>query len=64
MDGELVPRDVKEADLRDEVNLRTCRAGYTTRDGGPIPRRPTAAVNWGRQKLNVWPRDGRGNLIE
>lgn len=32
---ELVSPDVSEKDLRDEVNLRTNRAGYTDRDGQP-----------------------------
>jgi hypothetical protein len=64
MDGELVPQDVKESDLRDEVNLRTYRAGYTTRDGRRRPRLPTVVCGWGREKLNVWPRDEQGNLIE
>ena len=35
---ELVPADVSEKDLRDEVNLRTHRAGYTDRDGQPMVR--------------------------
>jgi hypothetical protein len=30
---EIVPANVSENDLRDEVNCRTCKAGYTTRDG-------------------------------
>lgn len=62
--GELVPSDVSEKDFRAEVNLRTARAGYTTRDGGRIPRRIMAAINFGRTKLNVWPRDEQGNLID
>jgi len=39
LDGELVPPGVSERDLRDEVNLRTHRAGYTDRDGQPMERR-------------------------
>lgn len=35
MRGEIVPNDVSEKDLRDEVNRRTARAGYTTRLGEP-----------------------------
>ena len=35
---ELVPPDVSEKDLRDEVNHRTHRAGYTDRDGQPMVR--------------------------
>lgn len=33
---DIVPRDVSSVELRDEVNTRTHRAGYTTKDGGPI----------------------------
>jgi hypothetical protein len=62
--SELVPPNVSEADLRDEVNRRTARAGYTTRNGEmPYATRVQGLCNWGRQKLNVWPRDKHGNLI-
>jgi hypothetical protein len=64
MEGELVPPDVPLRDLRAEVNLRSSRAGYTTRDGRPIPPKIQAVVPWGRRRLNVWPRDADGNLIE
>jgi hypothetical protein len=33
MDTELVPDNVSQSDLRDEVNRRTAKAGYTTRLG-------------------------------
>lgn len=33
--GEIVPVNVNEKDLRDEVNRRTAKAGYTTRLGEP-----------------------------
>jgi hypothetical protein len=35
---ELVPPTVAEKDLRDEVNHRTHKAGYTDRDGQPMVR--------------------------
>ena len=62
--GEFVPDGVSKRELRDEVNVRTHRAGYTTRDGGPIPLKIMGRVAWGRQKLNVWPRDAAGRLID
>jgi hypothetical protein len=31
--AELVPNNVSDKDLKDEVNRRTARAGYTTRFG-------------------------------
>jgi len=63
--GEFVPDDVTAAEARDEVNYRARQAGYpVTRDGKPVPRLPTMINPWGRAKLNVWPRDEHGNLIE
>jgi hypothetical protein len=65
MNGELVPANVSESALRDEVNRRTAKAGYTTRHGEcRAATRIQGLVGWGRQKLNVWPRDKDGNLIE
>jgi hypothetical protein len=32
---EIVPANVSEKDLKDEVNRRTAKAGYTTRLGEP-----------------------------
>jgi hypothetical protein len=32
----LVPNTISESDLRDEVNRRTARAGYTSRTGEPL----------------------------
>jgi len=34
-DGEIVSFRESEKTLRDEVNRRTCKAGYTNREGGP-----------------------------
>jgi len=63
--GEFVPDDVTPAEARDEVNFRARQAGYpVTRDGRPIPHKPTLLVTWGRAKLNVWPRDADGKLID
>lgn len=64
MSLELVPQDVSPRDLRQESYRRSWRAGYTTRDGGPIPRRIQVTCPWGRPRLNVWPRDAAGELIE
>jgi hypothetical protein len=35
MSFEIVPANVSEKDLKDEVNRRTAKAGYTTRLGEP-----------------------------
>ena len=63
-DLEIVPDDVSMQDFRDEVNFRTHRAGYTTRDGGRKLLKIQTSVSWGRTKFNVWPRDADGNLID
>ena len=34
-DGEIVDWNEGEANVREEVNRRTCKAGYTNREGGP-----------------------------
>jgi hypothetical protein len=65
MNGEIVPHNVSEKDLRDEVNRRTARAGYTTRLGEPPYRTKIQnIIGFGEQKLNVWKRDENGNLID
>ena len=33
-DGETVAWNESEANVREEVNRRTCKAGYTNREGG------------------------------
>lgn len=33
---EIIPQDVNEKDLREEVHRRTAKAGYTTRHGEPV----------------------------
>ena len=62
---ELVPENVSETDLKEEVNKRTSRAGYTTRYGEcPYATKIQTTSNFGKVKLNVWPRDKAGNLID
>jgi len=64
MKSEFVPDDISNRDLREEVNIRTSKAGYTTREGRPVPLKITTTMPFGKQKLNVWPRDADGKLIE
>lgn len=62
---ELVPENVSEKDLKDEVHRRTSRAGYTTRYGEcPYATKIQTTVQFGKVKLNLWPRDKDGNLID
>jgi len=76
MNGDLISPNVNEKDLRDEVNRRTAKAGYTTRFGEPPYRTKIMSYPadeqyrknydriFGERKLNVWPRDENGNLID
>lgn len=63
--GEIVDWNESEANVREEVNKRTCKAGYTNREGGPpATGKIMTTSNWGETKLNIWPRDENGNLID
>ncbi len=63
--GELVPFNVPQKDVEDEVNRRTAKAGYTTRYGEcPYRTRIQETVSFGAVRLNVWPRDADGQLID
>ena len=63
--GELVPDDLSPRDLRAEAGLRAYAAGHDVRRDGGRPRPKIQGLNpWGRQRLNVWPRDAHGRLIE
>jgi hypothetical protein len=61
---EIVPDDIPDKDLREEVNRRTFRAGYTTREGKPVPLKIMTTVPFGEVRLNIWPRDKNGKLID
>jgi hypothetical protein len=62
---ELVPDNVSDNDVKDEANRRASKAGYTTRLGeSPNRTKIQTSVPFGREKLNVWPRDKHGNLIQ
>jgi len=65
MRSELVPDNVNEKDLKDEVLRRNARAGYTTRFGEmPYATKIMTTVPFGKTKFNVWPRDKHGKLID
>ena len=62
---ELVPENVSDKDLRDEVLKRSSRAGYCTRFGeSPCRTKIMTTSGVGKEKLNVWPRDKNGNLTD
>ena len=51
-------------DYHEELNIRSHRAGHTTREGAPVPSKVTIAVGMGESKVHdVWPRDENGNLV-
>ena len=58
-----MPFNASEKDIQDEVNSRTHKAGYTTRDGNPTFGTKIMGPGIGRSRLNQWPRDKEGNLI-
>ena len=65
MNGELVSVDVSDKDLHEEVNRRTAKAGYTTKYGECTQAtKIQTSVPFGEEKLNLWPRDENGDLID
>ncbi len=58
-------RGMPQEEYMQELNSRSHKAGYTTREGGPIPFKTMAVVGFGKPKPpKLWPRDENGNLIE
>ena len=55
-------RGMPQRDYLEELNIRSSKAGYTTREGKQIPAK-IMSVGFGKSKLNIWPRDSEGNLI-
>ncbi|KKM88779.1 hypothetical protein LCGC14_1255260 [marine sediment metagenome] len=56
-------RGMPQRDYLQELNIRSHRAGYTTREGKQIPAK-IMSRGFGVSKLNVWPRDPiTGELI-
>ena len=62
--GDIVPFNASNAAVQDEVNLRSWKAGYTNRQGEPTYSTKIMAQGFGESKLNTWPRDKNGQLIE
>ena len=61
-DEELIPADVSDSDLADEMNMRSHKAGLTNRRGECCKSVKIMSQGFGPSKLNVWPRDKNGNL--
>ena len=63
--GEIVDWNEGESNIKEEVNRRTYKAGYTNREGGPpATGKIQISVPFGKVKLNIWPRDNERNLID
>ncbi len=61
----MLPGTRSESDLRDEMNHRSAKKGLTNRQGECS--RSTGKImshGFGESKLNVWPRDANGRLID
>lgn len=63
-DGEVVAWNESESNVQEEVNHRTARAGYSNKYGEPIGATKIMSRGIGESKLNIWPRDKNGQLID
>lgn len=65
-DCELIAQNRSGKDLRDEMNARTYKSGLTNRQGecSRASGKIMSIVSFGKAKLNIWPRDASGQLIE
>ena len=63
-DGEIIAWNESEANVREEANRRTAKVGYTTRYGECTRATKIMSCGIGESKLNIWPRDSEGNLID
>ena len=65
-DCELIPANVSDRDLQDEMNSRTFKKGMTNKQGECSRRTNKIMITsgFGESKLNLWPRDKNGVLIE
>jgi len=62
----------REGQEKIKAKIREAHArGKCDKDGNPIEKRVYgvghlnwAPVTWGEQRLNIWPRDADGNLID
>lgn len=63
--GDLVSFSADSKDVLAEVIRRGAKVGHCTKHGEcPRATRIQDLCAWGRTKLNVWPRDENGNLID
>lgn len=65
-DCELIAQGRSDRDLQNEMNARTFKSGLTNRQGecSRSSGKIMSTVSFGESKLNIWPRDASGQLIE
>ncbi len=65
-DEELIPANVSDVDLQDEMNARSCKAGLINKQGESVrgTSKIMTIVPFGKTKLNLWSRDEHGQLID
>ena len=62
--GEGVSFLESEVNVREEAIRRSHRAGHCNKNGGPVDSgKIWSSCGFGETKLNLWPRDEAGNLI-
>ena len=63
--GEGVSFLENEANVREEAIRRSHKAGHCNKHGGPVSSNKIwSSCGFGETKLNLWPRDEHGNLID
>ncbi len=62
--GEIVSFTENEDNVKEEVLRRSAKVGYSTRNGEPISATKIMSRGFGESKLNIWPRDENGQLID
>jgi len=60
---DIIPTTESESNVREEVNRRSFKAGYTTKYGECPHRTKIMNRGYGDKSIRVWPRDKEGNLI-
>lgn len=63
-DEELISPSRSDADVQAEMTQRGAKAGYMTKYGECSRRSKIMSRGFGDSRLNVWPRDKKGNLIQ
>lgn len=63
-DGEVITFNENAGNVKEEAIRRGMKAGYCASDGEPNQRTKIMSRGFGDSKLNVWPRDENGQLIE